>query len=240
MEYELVTEDEYATLPADPLKKFAALEQICRRRMTELISNETQDHFDVLVRTQYMTIVSSAAEELGVPGVQYQDNYSSINDNLQEFLRQVSGAVARIRLRSLPLTDPLSVRLGNRTKGIIEAELSKLRETVSESQLEDLKKRRLLSKIEDFRTELHKERLNFGISMAALAFIGSGLVGTTAVLADGPTAVATIVSLIGKDKELEEAETLRLDGPKTVPRLENKSVSTTPKTSRYADDDIPF
>ncbi|MBB3390324.1 hypothetical protein FHT82_003087 [Rhizobium sp. BK275] len=241
MQYELISDGEYEALPVDPLKKFVALEQICRRNMTALITNETPGQFDELVRMQYMTIVAAAAEELGIEGLTYQDNSSSVFDNLQEFLRQTSGVVAKIRLRGSSGRDAHSVRLANKTKGIIEHELGKLRNAVNNGDLDDRKRQKLLAKIEEFRTELHKERLAYGAAMAALAILGAGLVGTTSFLADAPDAITTITKLIGQDKEHEEAEQLRLGEPSKP-----KAISAPAKTSRlpaareWSDDDIPF
>lgn len=211
----------------------------------ESISHETGEEFDSLLRLQYMTIVSSAAQELGVEGVYYVDQFNNIRENLDEFIRITSGVVARIRLRGSSGHDGLSVRLANRTKGIIEDELAKVRTAVINSELEDDSKKRLFKKIEDFRSELHKDRLRFGPSMAILGAIAAGVVGTTTLLADAPSAVTTIISLIGKDKELEDTEMKRL-GPTTPKMLiEDQSRDPSEKTSRYRkgddlDDDIPF
>lgn len=237
MSFDLISEADYERLPSDPLQKFAALEQICRKNMLEAISHETSGDFDSLVRTSYMTIVTSAAEELGVGGVKYVDHLNSVQEDVQEFIRVVSGVVAKIRLRKSSGRDAFSVKLANRTKGIIEHEIAKLRDAVSESDLDDSKKRRLLAKIEQFRTELHKERMSYGVALSTLAIIAAG---TTSFLADAPDAYGTIICLIGQDKEKEEAEILRLEGPPKPHLLTEQPRSLTVKTSRYPDEDIPF
>lgn len=241
MSVELITEADYERLPSDPSLKFAAIESICRRNMLDVISHETDGDFDDLVRTSYMTIVAAAAEELGVGGVEFIDGREGVHEDTKEFIRRVSGVVAKIRIRSSSGKDSFSVRLANRTKGIIENEVSKLREAVSESDLEDSKKRRLLAKIEEFRTELHKERMGYGNALAALAIVTAGLAGTTSFLADAPGAVTTIIKLIGQDKEREEAEVLRLEGPRDSRLLADDYVKASGKTVRLPeDDDIPF
>ncbi|MBW0367920.1 hypothetical protein [Ensifer adhaerens] len=241
MAIDLISEADYERLPSDPYQKFAALEGVCRRNMLEAISNETSGDFDDLVRTSYMTIVAAAADELGVEGIRYIDGYDNVQLDVQEFIRVVSGVVARIRLRKSSGRDGFSVRLANRTKGIIENEVAKLREAVAESDLDEAKKRRLLGKLEEFRTELHKERLGYGAALSTLAIVAAGLGGTTAFLSDAPNAVTTIIQLIGQDKESEEAELLRLEGPAKPRFLTDQSRSATPKASRYVEDeDIPF
>jgi len=241
MNYELITEDDYDTLPPEPEKRFAAIERICRKNMMEMLSNEQHDNsYDPLLRTQYMTIVAATAEELGIDGIRYIDHMNSLEDDLREFVRVATGVTAKIRLRSSSGRDALSVRLGNRTKGLIENELTKLRASVAESDLSEDKKVRLLGKIEEFRTELHKERLRFGISLAVLASIGAMVVGGTTILAEGPAAIATITHLIGVDKDREDAEVLRLDGPPEAKRIAAPVASVKGSRLVAMDDDLPF
>ncbi|MBB4239245.1 hypothetical protein [Rhizobium esperanzae] len=240
MDYELITDDDYDTLPPEPEKRFAALEKICRRNMMEIISHETSQTFDSLVRTQYMTIVTAAAEELGIDGVQYINNFDSVSDDLQEFIRITTGVTAKIRLRNSSGRDALSVKLANRTKGLIEDQLTKLKTSVAESTLSEDKKLRLLGRIEEFRNELHKERLRFGVSLAVLASIGAMVGGGTAFLADAPNAISTITHLIGVDKESEDAEILRLEGPPKPKLIAGPVVPLKGSRLVLTDDDIPF
>ncbi|MND51609.1 hypothetical protein [Agrobacterium tumefaciens] len=239
MDYELITDDDYETLPSEPEKRFTTIERICRKNMLAIISNETSQPFDSLVRTQYMTIVTASAEELGIPGIRYINEYQTVEQDLNEFFRLVTGVTAKIRLRNSSSRDALSVRLASKTKGLIENELTKLRASVEESNLSDDKKERLLGKIGEFRTELHKERLRFGVSLSVLASIGAMVGGTTAFLAEAPQAIATITHLIGVDKQKEDEEILRLEGP-TKPRLLAPPPSATKGSWDALDDDIPF
>ncbi len=239
MDYELISDDDYEGLPPEPEKRFTALESICRKNMLAAISRETSQSFDALIRTQYMTIVTASAEELGVGGIRYINEYETIEQDLNEFFRLVTGVTAKIKLRNSSSRDVLSVRLATKTKGLIENELTKLRSSVEESNLSDEKKSRLLEKIGEFRTELHKERLRFGVSMAVLASIGAIVGGTTAFLAEAPEAIATITHLIGVDKQKEDEEIIRLEGP-TKPKLLAPPPSATKGSWDTLDDDIPF
>lgn len=240
MDYDLISDDDYDTLPFDPEKRFVALEKICRSNMMAMISNNTPDVYDSELRVQYMTIVAASAEELGIDGINYVDHFDTVDKDLREFTRLVTGVTAKIKLRSSSGRDPLSVKLANRTKGLIEDQLTKLKTSVAESTLSEDKKLRLLGRIEEFRNELHKERLRFGVSLAVLASIGAMVGGGTAFLADAPNAISTITHLIGVDKESEDAEILRIEGP-PKPKLIAGPVPPV-KGSRLAltDDDLPF
>ncbi|MBX5173581.1 hypothetical protein HJB84_27620 [Rhizobium sp. NZLR1b] len=46
MDYDLISDDDYDTLPFDPEKRFVALEKICRSNMMAMISNNTPDVYD--------------------------------------------------------------------------------------------------------------------------------------------------------------------------------------------------
>lgn len=239
MDFELISDDDYDTLPPEAEKRFTAIERICRKNMMTLLSEDHHQSFEALVQTQYMTIVTATAEELGIVGIQYVDQFDSVSQDLREFLRQVTGATAKIKLRNSSSHDPMSVRLGRRTKGLIENELTKLLVAVEESALSDEKKSRLLNKIGEFRTELHKERLRFGVSLSVLASIGAMVGGTTAFLAEAPNAILTITNLIGVDKQKEDEETFRLEGPQR-PKLLVAPLAAAKGSRVPIDDDIPF
>lgn len=239
MDYELITDDDYDILPSDPEKRFAALERICRKNMMAAITSETSPSFDYLLRTQYMTIITASAEELGIDGIQYINSYETVEQNLNEFFRLVTGVTAKIKLRNSSSRDTLSVRLASKTKGLIENELTKLRTSVEESNLSDDKKSRLLDKIGEFRTELHKDRLRFGVSLAVLSSISVIVGSTTTFVAEVPTAIANITHLIGVDKDKEDEEILRLEGPSKQKLIAGPS---SPEKGNWdaMDDDIPF
>jgi hypothetical protein len=240
MYQDLISEADYELLPSEPQRKFLALEQICRKNLFASISGENGEYYDTLIRLQYMTIVATAAEELGIDGVYIVDNFSDTQSNLEEFFRLSSGVVNRLRLRTSSAHDTFSVKLANKTKGIIEAELSKLREAISTSELEEGKRTRLLIKVEDFRTELHKDRLRFAPAMAILVAVSTAVAGTTGFLANAPQAVSTIMGLIGQDKALEDAELFRLGGPKAQQLITSDGIASSTKTNRHIDEDIPF
>jgi hypothetical protein len=68
MDFELVSEAEYASLPEEPEDKFVALESICRRNMYKILDDNTNGNLFNLVRLQYMVTISVAAEEIGIEG----------------------------------------------------------------------------------------------------------------------------------------------------------------------------
>lgn len=238
MNPELITEDQYEALPAEPMKRFLALEDICRTKMLQAITHETSSDYDEIIRLQYMMTVASAAETLGINGISYPKEHTSPSSQLNSFFAQVTKLTTRLRLLSSGHGDAYSVQLANRTRGKITIQVNKLRDIIEKSDLPDERKNALFRKLDEFITELEQPRFSFSKAMAILAYIGLGVATTTSFLADAPDAIATITKLIGEDKAAETAEVTRLgDQPKlkALPRPE-----TDGEKQFNADDDIPF
>ncbi len=237
LEYDLITDEDIENLPEEPHERFVALDTICRRSLSRLISNESQVSFDNFARIQYMSYIAAAAEELGVQGIFYPKLMNPI-EGFEEFVREVGAASMRIRLKSKS-SKLYSVELSNITKARIEQEIGKLREIINNSDLSETKKEALLIKLGELSSHLYeKRRISLAKTMTILMFVSSGLMMTTSFLADAPQAMTTITSLIGADKEAEDAENRRLSG-----KVELKALPA-PTPSAIADnssvDDIPF
>jgi hypothetical protein len=97
MEFEIISETEYESLPEDPEEKFVALESICRRNMNRMINDDTSGNFDNLIRLQYMATVSAAADELGVEEFEFP-TYNSDFDypRFADFSLKANGLVTRL------------------------------------------------------------------------------------------------------------------------------------------------
>lgn len=237
MEYELMTEQDYEGLPEDPSLKFVALEALCRRRVNELISNETPLQFDNMIRLQYISVVYAAAEELNISGVKYPTEIDEPNAAFNDFVLGTTAVVTRLRLRA-STSRVGSVRLSQRSKGRIELELQRLERLIRQTPMSDDKREALLRRIDDFRKELSTTRLSFVKVMALLVTISVGISSGTSFLADGPEAIATITSIIGAEKEAEEAEAKRLDASAITKALPAPEMDGSSESA--ADADIPF
>lgn len=235
--YDLISEVDYDNLPDDPESQFIALEAICRRNMAILITQETPSTFDTMVRLQYMSTVSAAAEELGFYGLPDFNGLEDPSGGFDRFLMLANGLVTKLRIRNAGRSNPVTVRLTGKTKQRIEHEVSKLRKIINESDLELGKKKSLLKRLDSLAEEIHRPRVRFSIVMASLAAVGVGLGGATSFLAEAPSAIATITSLIGYDKE-EEQQVMKEIEAKKIPKALPPPDSAD-KRSEY-DDEIPF
>lgn len=242
MRYELISEEEYDTLPEEKGQYFIAFENICRRNMMNFINNDTSQEFDRLVRAQYMAAVSAVADECDIANLSVgYINMNNIDEEYNTFLLAVQREVARIRVRERR-SRHFSVQLSERHRAIIRIQVDRLRTTIDQSNLAPDDKLRLHAHLRNFEEELNKTRLSFSKAMLTLSVVLAGiggLGGMTTIAADGPNAIANIVRLIGIDKESEDAAALRLSPPpKALP-----APARPPRRSNIADeldDDVPF
>jgi hypothetical protein len=183
--------------------------------------------------------------ELGVPS----DN--AFYDEYSQFCLAVQGEVARIRIRGRRSRNSVSVQLTDNTRTKIEHYISRLWETINKSNLPDHRKKALRDKLDELSEELGKRRLNLGKTMVVLAVVMAGLQGLanmTTIAAEGESAVASIMKLIGVDKETEETAVSRLaPPPKALPAPPSHARPRLAVPSRAPlravndlDDDIPF
>lgn len=247
MNFELISEEEYASLPLDNEKCFVEFENICRRNMTRMINDKTTDNFDRTVRAQYMAAVSAVAQECHIPNISYslENGLDEYYIEFSRFSRSVQGEVARIRIRQRGERHPYSVLLTGTTRTKIEHYVGRIRDLVDKSEMDSDRKKRLQDRLDELTATLGDQRLSFARTMACLSAIIVGLAAVTTIAADGQSAIAHIMQLIGQDKESEEVAQKRLaPPPKALPPPVAPTVirSASPKHG-YAsdlDDDIPF
>lgn len=244
MDFELISASDFETLPDDPEERFVRVEEICRRNMNAMINEDTNNNFDGIIRTQYMNVIAAAAHELGIDGLDYPYNMHNPLQELGNFMLKANGITTRFRLRASSRKPETSVRLASKTRGRIEQQIQRLRTIIAESDLSADRQKALQRKLDELSVELSQPRLSFGKVMGIIAIVSAGIGGTTGFLADAPDAIAAITSLIGADKEAEDAETQRLGTaatPRALPAPPQRLPPPRPERFNGAlDEEIPF
>lgn len=197
------------------MERFVALEATCRREMNRLLDSTSYSSgvSEALLRRQYVAIILAAADELGIEGLKYPFDSGYSDNNALNFIEESIALTTRLRLRVSPGNNELSVRLAARTRGRIEMQIAALRAMIQASDRSEDAKGRALAKLDELSVELSQPRVSFGKVMAALAYVSVITASGTSFLADAPVAIATTISLIGQDKQAEEAEAKRLGAP---------------------------
>jgi hypothetical protein len=240
---DLISEEEFDNLPEDDEQCFIEFEGICRRQMDRLIKGSNNSSFDVSVRNRYMSQVSGAAQECGIdlPPSRQSTDYEQNFDNFSEFAEATAGEVARIRVRNRRARSTFSVQLTDNTRTKILHYVSRLREVIDTSSLPAAQRARLYERLNEFMEELDKRRLNLGKAMVILSVVIASLGSATTIAAEGPLAVTHIMSLIGADKQSEEAALSRLaPSPKALPSPPQSGPSWEAPKGGDLDDEIPF
>lgn len=191
-----------------------------------------------------MNTVAAAAEELDIPDLTLYDRGEGVISQYNDFLASVTFQTTKLSLRAHSGTDHETVRLANMTRGKIELQIRRLRDMVINSDLPDYRRDGLVAKLNELTVELARPRVRFAVVMGVIAAVSVVVGEATSFLADAPSALMTISMLIGQDKEREEAETLRLEGPPVVRRLAAPDDGKRPAGPAFEpggmDDDIPF
>ena len=132
MNYELISEDEYASLPEENDRCFVEFESICRRNMTRMIDENTTSDFDRALNEQYIAAVAAIAKECRIPNIVYRPvTRDQFYMEFSRFSLAVQGEVARIRIRLRGERHPYSVLLTGNTRTKIEHYIGRIRELVS-------------------------------------------------------------------------------------------------------------
>jgi hypothetical protein len=177
-----------------------------------------------------MNTVSSAAEELGVKGI----DISAVSENFENFMMSVTRVTTRLRLKASSSFHALSVAIPRVSKAKIINQIEKLRKLIGESDLTEKEKNRANRELDGLIQTVAANRVDLGRVMATVAFLSVAIGGTTSFLADAPEALITISAVIGEAKLAEEEELRQIQAeekPLAIPDMRNEEVN---------DDEIPF
>jgi hypothetical protein len=97
MPYQLISRDDYDKLSADNTECFIELEQICRQNVQNLLERTDNQYVVRDLQLSYMSIVSNAAEECGIPNLGLPDNLEDYS--YSSFVRDVDGQLTVLQLR---------------------------------------------------------------------------------------------------------------------------------------------
>ena len=202
MNYEFLTEDDYDFLPEEPSRRWVSVERKARQKLASIEAEYDESVSLDTLRTEYMAIVASAAEELGVEGVRFP--YSeNINDAYFAFVRDVRIASTKIMLRESGKKDPTTVGVSNAGKEVVRSQIRILEREIRRSGLAKTEVEELLGICRTLERELDRPRIRIGYAIRLLGKIGGAYaLGATAIVAT-PQAIGVITSVLGAEKSAE-------------------------------------
>lgn len=246
--YELMSPEDYESLPQDAEEAFAEADRICLNKMALLIDQNSSQDFDELVRTNYVSTMIGLASVCGLSSVISAEPAHYGYDTFQRFSIAVKKETARIRFKNRGRAKEKSVLLTENAKFKIKHYIDRLRSSIEESDFSHEKKKSLLISLSDFEEELNKPRFNYAAGFVILVALAQTVGAMTTIFADGGTAIANILKIIGKDIETETHATLRLSPPTKAlpPPIEQKNEAPSKNEDKEdiinqnIDDEIPF
>ncbi|MBL3570702.1 hypothetical protein BV509_03470 [Rhodovulum sulfidophilum] len=228
----LVFSSDYDALPTDPQVRWTKLRDLLERRLAEF-SNPSEGYAEEDL-IEYCCVLSAAADKLGL-GELAAFEINNIRRTFPEFRSSVISLATRLQITSVSGGSENSVAIQRPTRGKITKEIEKLRNLVASSDLPEAQKRKLRDKLDQLQRLIFDPRTDLIKVFAILGNLGAACVNTTALLADAPNAMGTIVALIGHEREEEEKERRLIEAQKVPLQLEDHS-----QGSSYDDDEIPF
>jgi hypothetical protein len=213
--YNFIPDDVFDRLPEDTGERFEALVDIARGQYKLAAANKQKADQDQ-VTIAFMSQIRVIAKELGLGNIRVATSTPVLPNEWTQFESDLVTLRTKRRLRKGGFNIEASVELSRVTKFRIEQEIEKLRDLVNSSELPAKKQKALNGKLDELLEELHRQRLSFTKLAAVAAAIAGVLGGTSATLANGPEAVATIGRIlhwVGEEKAAEEEEQLKLAAP---------------------------
>jgi hypothetical protein len=232
--------DPYDNLPEDPEAAFLRLEahykEECER---ELAAAQNNDQRTDIIFVHYMAQVLGAINELGLEG-NFKSEVPSIEDvNYNTYLnfnKDVTHYTTVLKVRRSQREQGYSVRFDETAKTKIHHHLDQVRGIFDKLEIEDKKREKLISRLDDLTSEVNQPRTRFD-RFAALTMEVSGVVGDAverSKIIDLLDAVSRV--FYGAQTEAQK----QLPPPKAPKRIEPPRPKIEPSNRNDMDDDIPF
>ena len=243
----LITQEEIEDLPENPRERFVQIEQICRKRYYEQISNEEEWGVVQDARLRYMTSVVSAAKYLNIVPISNIEmpRRSNWNDHdFDDFVSDLSFYTMQLMLEGADRKLRTAIFLEGATRDRLRTLTIHLREEVRKLNLPPARIDKLIRQVDKFESDLDSRNLTF----IAVGVVTLAVAGAIADVGGAASAVRELVNKIeetvGQAKEeqdrdaasrmIENHEVRQLMPPRTHEPLPS------PPEPASLDDEIPF
>lgn len=230
--------DPYDDLPEDPEDAFLKLEAHFRDECDSRLRDASHDERTDVIYVDYIAQVLGAITALGLEG-QFKTDVPSIEDvNYNTYLnfnKDVMNYRTILRIRKTQRTQGYSVQFDDTAKRKIHHHLDQVMDIFGKLEIEDNKREKLISRLDDLKSEVNQPRTRFD-RFAALTVDVSGLVGD----AVERSRIIELLDAIGRLFWGAQSEKQKqLPAPKEKKQIEPpKPKIEKPKADM--DDDIPF
>lgn len=243
MNYGLIDQTQIDDLPDDNGAAFVEFERICRDNLQIILSSLGEnDDWDV-PRLRYMSKVAAAADAYDIPnrdGLIEPHPHNFDSGHFAAFEQAVTQIVTRLQIKNARLRKQGEVRLPLSRTNDIEKYIEVLRQRIIGSDFDENKKKALLKKLEELRTEITGKRADLSKTMLIIASIVTTVNQAEAAVIRLPDAIAAVMKVIGLAKQDEEAARLQIQADAAPKALEDHRRKPPHSPIPKTDDEIPF
>jgi hypothetical protein len=244
----MITDDELAELPEDPMLAFVQFEKILRERVDEqelqafkLAEEGVPVPYSVSsYKLEYISKVLAAATVYKIHALQNWTVPSArgdVDELYTAFTADVDHFTTQVRIQNAPRNRQNSVGLDGNTKATIHHYIQRIREAIEKADLPEDKKDSLYSKLNNFALEVDKNRTALQAGMAVYIAVCDGIGQGFRKLEPVRKMIDSIAALLGRAKEAEDS--LRLPSPPELRRIPPPLRQLEPPPPSE-DDEIPF
>lgn len=174
--------DPYEDLPEEPEEAFLKLEAHFRGVCARRLEAATQDDRVEVFYLDYIVQVEAAIEALGLAG-EFKTEVPSIENvsfnSYLDFNKDVTHYITMLRIRRSQRAQGYSVRFDDSAKRKIHHHLDQVLDIFGKLEVEDRKREKLISRLNELQSEVNQPRTRFD-RFAALSMEVSGVVGDAA------------------------------------------------------------
>lgn len=233
---------DYEDAPEENSEAFLYLEELARTRLYEAAEHDDNGVTYYPRRMEYVTKVAALAQAFEIPGIIFDENFSSFDNEYVRFLESVDYQTTQIHASRVKEIRKSSVQLSAVAKKKVSHHLEQIRVAVEGSNIAANRKKAILKKLVELEAEIVKQRSRAAPILMGAAFVLAIAADTNELaepVARAANAIIKIVGVLRLEADVQELEKLpapplQIEAPKNIrPRRSGSNYDD-------LDEDIPF
>jgi hypothetical protein len=175
--------DPFEDLPDDPQEAFLVLEDHFRRERDRLLGEDEDDIDTATIQVEYISQVLGAVTALGLES-EFKSGVQRIGDltyaTVLDFAKDLTHYRTVLQIRRSRRDQGYSVQFDSAAKRKVHHHLDQILEIFNKLEIEDTKRDKLISRLNDLQSEVNQQRTRFD-RYAALTIEVSSVIGDAIV-----------------------------------------------------------
>lgn len=217
-----ISDESLEYLAESPSEAFVQLERISRDQMIRAIGTMPDGSVGSTQRLKYITDVVASARALEIEelsGLRPPSPRTFSASDFDDFLQAVDLYVTQARILNARQARRSTIALDVSRRERIEHYVQRLRDRVEHSDLDEVKRRRLNERLDEFERELGRRSVNVGAALVIIAAVVALVSDAKDLAPDAARLVEGIYTSLGS--AIEEVQQKALSATRPVPALES-------------------